>query len=179
MTEFVGRTGSRRVYSYPETPRGASAAFARNSAAGPQFDGPLPITQAGVPIPWAAIESVGTVPPGTTDVPITPRVTGVVRVICTIEVENVGTTQNVEAVLELAGSPVASFANTILGPGEGPDEFETITFAFDFNPSGPGGSLPVGTTSQLSVKLLSDVDDVSLQLNAATFDVQELQTATG
>ena len=179
MSEFVGRTGSHRVYSYPEAPRGGSSVpFARNSAIGPQFDGPLPITQAGVLIPWQGIENVGSVPPGTTDVPITPRVTGVVRVICTIAVQNVGTTQNVEANLLVDGSLVASFPNTILGPGEGPDEFETITFAFDFSPA-TAPLLPLGTSFQVSIKLLSDVDDVSLQLDTATLDIQELQAATG
>ena len=177
MTEFVGRTGSRRVYSYPETPRGGGAtAFARNSAVGP-LGGTLAITQAGVLIPWGPIESVGTVPPGTTDVPITPRVTGVVRVICTILVQNLDTTQNVEAVLLLGATFVAAFPNTILGPGEGPDEFETITFIFDFNPTTT--PLPVGVVSQLSVKLLADVNDISLQLNEAVIDIQELQAATG
>lgn len=176
MTEFVGRTGSRRLYSYPETPRGGGAlAFARNSAVGP--DAPLAITQAGVLTTWSAVESLAVTPPNTTNVPITPRVTGVARVICTLVVQNLDTTQIVEAILQLGGAPIASFPNTILGPGEGPDEVEVITFVFDFNPT--TALLPLNVAAQISVLLLASVDDTSLQLNTATIDIQELPAATG
>ena len=57
MTEFVGRTGSRRVYSYPETPRGAPAAlvlFARNFATGPKPDFVIPAL--GGRAPWSSVD---------------------------------------------------------------------------------------------------------------------------
>jgi hypothetical protein len=61
MTEFVGRTGSNRVYSYPETRRSGDAltAFARNFAAGPKTDTGI---GGGRRIPWNLIDSTPSSP---------------------------------------------------------------------------------------------------------------------
>jgi|WetSurMetagenome_2_1015567.scaffolds.fasta_scaffold38239_4 hypothetical protein len=55
MSEFVGRTGSNRVYSYPETPRSGIALtlFARNFATGPKASQAI---GAGINVPWNAID---------------------------------------------------------------------------------------------------------------------------
>lgn len=77
MTEFVGRTGALRVYSYPDNSRAAALAlFARNFATGPKVD-----TAVGAPteIPWNAIDSTAlafTVTAGDVTVSIPGDVTG-------------------------------------------------------------------------------------------------------
>ena len=55
MSEFVGRTGSKRVYSYPETPRSGIGLvlFARNFATGPKTSQAI---GAGINVPWNAID---------------------------------------------------------------------------------------------------------------------------
>lgn len=55
MSEFVGRTGSKRVYSYPETPRSgiALSLFARNFATGPKTSQAI---GAGINVPWLSID---------------------------------------------------------------------------------------------------------------------------
>jgi hypothetical protein len=56
MTEFVGRTGSKRVYSYPENARAAAlSSLARNFASGPKNT--TEISGGGIQIPWNAVES--------------------------------------------------------------------------------------------------------------------------
>jgi hypothetical protein len=51
MTEFVGRTGAQRVYSWPENPRAAALAlFARNFATGPKIN--TDIIDGGIRISW-------------------------------------------------------------------------------------------------------------------------------
>lgn len=63
MSEFVGRTGSRRVYSYPESRRNTTLPFARNFAAGPGETTDV-ASGAGVidgtQIPWGVVESFST-----------------------------------------------------------------------------------------------------------------------
>ena len=60
MTEFVGRAGALRVYSYPETPRRVNplTAFARNFATGPKNE--TTIADVEVRIPWNAIDALAT-----------------------------------------------------------------------------------------------------------------------
>jgi hypothetical protein len=55
MTEFVGRTGAQRVYSYPENPRAAALGlFARNFATGPKVSTEI---SGATLIPWNAIDT--------------------------------------------------------------------------------------------------------------------------
>lgn len=59
MSEFVGRTGSNRVYSYPETSRASAIAlalFARNFATGPKNSTAI---GAGINVPWNSIDVSG------------------------------------------------------------------------------------------------------------------------
>lgn len=61
MSEFIGRTGSHRSYSYPEAPRGGGnplTAFARNFASGPKTGTDL--GAGGVEIPWNSIDALST-----------------------------------------------------------------------------------------------------------------------
>lgn len=58
MSEFVGRTGSKRVYSYPENARAAALGlFARNFATGPKVEFTI---SGSARIPWNAIDALGT-----------------------------------------------------------------------------------------------------------------------
>lgn len=75
MSEFVGRTGSNRIYSYPETGRsGGALSLARNYAAGIK-GGTISVDPA--LINWNSID-VG--PDPSTDVQITPLSTGEILV---------------------------------------------------------------------------------------------------
>lgn len=83
MSEFVGRTGALRVYSYPEPRRsgGEASAFARNYATGVKSTS----IGAGIQVNWNSID-VGTDPDE--DIPITPLLSGVVLVSGVLTVSN-------------------------------------------------------------------------------------------
>ena len=87
MGEFrIGRTFAR--HSYPDTPRGASAAFASNFALGPGSDQAI-ATAPGTAVFTAANGSAVSAGTITADgAPITPNVTGDVLVEAAVEVRN-------------------------------------------------------------------------------------------
>ena len=170
MGEFrIGRKFAQ--HSYPESRRNTTLPFARNSAFGPSA--PLSLTTGGVLVPWASVEAGA--PPGSTSIPITPQVTGIVRMIGMFLVQNTAVSSEIATFLvSINGGPPIPVpsqatvdAGTELTPG-----FETLPFVLDLPP------LPVGTTSHISVLARSSADN-TLTVTTATFDVQELPLATG
>lgn len=175
MSEFVGRTGSQRLYSYPEAPRGGSysALFARNFAYGPLFPTPVDIdTSPGTDVPWSVIESgalAGVI------VPITPRSSGVVRISGVIVVKS--SSESAESVsLQILGNGDillgVPFLETqsIIANG-----FAAIPFASEAYP------LPVGVVVNIKIRLTASTGGGVLQLrpDSSTIDLQEVPVATG
>jgi hypothetical protein len=173
MGEFrIGRTFAR--HSYPDTPRGASAAFARNSAFGPNSP-PLSVDPvAGTLITWQSIE-VGTI--GGTVVPITPKVTGIVRVIVNVVFENAGAADVVGVDLLVNGATTGTTESTIDSSSEAGHAFITVPWLVDF---AGGFKLPVGATYNLEVKVaqLHGSGTISV-IGVTSIDIQELPAATG
>ena len=170
MTEFVGRTGALRVYSYPETPRAVSplAAFARNFATGPKE---ITIGSGGIQIPWNSID----VPPpsGNVDVPITPRATGVVLISGVVTVQNSsGISADVVVTIQVNG--VALPPATFFGIAPLPDgETVTIPFLAETSPT----DTPVGVTSNIEIFVVGL--NVTLATDDSAVSVQEVSVATG
>ena len=175
MGEFrIGR--SRAQHSYPDTPRAGVAAFARNSAFGPQ-GGTQGLPAIGDKVKWTALE-VGTV--GGTVVPITPHVTGIVRVIVTVECQNTntaaGNTMAVNLLVDGAsvgvttGSPInAAIVEGQLGIIAIP---LTVVFA-------GANKLSVGVAHTLEVQVTPlQGGTATAVIGFTSIDVQELPTAT-
>lgn len=169
MTEFVGRTGAKRNYSYPQTPRGLNAAsFARNAAIGPGTD-PVDISDAGTQIPWFLIENGAT---ASVNIPITPRATG--RMLITGEISIANTAEgalDVQAQIQVDGS-TQTFPL-----------LEKITI-----PIGGFGVIPivavpplmtVGTTKNISILLTASSAGLQLSPESSEINIQEVALATG
>jgi hypothetical protein len=175
MSEFVGRTGSNRVYSYPETPRGASAlsALARNFAFGP--DTSTDIDTAPTPVPWAGMD-VGA--PGI-NVPITPRATGIIRISGVLNIKSASGIQEAISLVVIVDSvemPVPFFERPTFEAGAR----VAIPFLTELNAATFGAPLTVGVTSNVVIAVTASNPDVlSLPLNSSTMDVQEVPVATG
>jgi len=181
MTEFVGRTGSNRVYSYPEARRNTTVPFARNFAAGPSSnDGqkqPLVVQGIGTPannaVLWSNLEA-GTSP--NVLVPITPRSSGLIRISGVLSVINVDalSPHYVWIVVVVDGVPLADpFLEQVTVPnGEAP--FAAVPFATETP------ALAVGVTSTVEILAIADADS-ALQLVRAssTISLQEVTPATG
>lgn len=170
MSEFVGRTGAQRVYSYPEANL-RNLSFARNFALGPAQLTPIP-DGAGVQIPWSSIESGA---PAGPSVPITPRVTARVLVFGTVTIKNVllpSTPVLVSLQVELDGIafPVpANEQDTIDGLGAGVLSFLTLI-----------PNIPVGTTHFIQVRVTASTPDaLILGAESSMIEIQEMQAATG
>jgi len=176
MSEFVGRTGALRVYSYPENRlQGSSASFARNFASGPAGATDIPV--AGILVPWSSPDA-GT--PGT-DVPITPRSTGLVLITGVITVKSTsGNQETVTLEVLVNGVPLAVpfVENLTIEPGG----VIAIPILTETNSHINGGPLPLGTTADVSIFLSASVDDpVVLQVSteSSTLELQEVPVATG
>ncbi len=186
MSFRIGRKFAQHVYPEPRRSAGADA-FARNSAIALPGSG-TPIGEGGVQVAWTYIESEGSAaqPGSTFDVPITPRSTGVIRVIGTVQIEN-GTEENINASVQVQvnGSsivpPVAS--STVDAQfGEGlTDGIETLSFVLDLIATDPvlvaGVPLSVGVLANIELLVTATAD--GLVLGTATLDIQELPAATG
>jgi hypothetical protein len=92
MSEFVNRSIGARQHSYPENRKAAGAAvFARNFGYGPAADAPVPIvTTPGTEVPWGTRGVAGV---DIHDIPITPRTTGVIRILAMVNVGNSTSTE--------------------------------------------------------------------------------------
>lgn len=175
MGEFrIGR--SRAQHSYPDTRGAGPAGFARNSAFGPP-DGIQAISATGDKIKWSTLE-VGT--PGSTEVPITPQVTGIVRVIGSVVCRNTAlssaNTMTVEIFIGGVGLGARSIS-TIDGATESESGFITIPVLFDF--AGPS-ALSVGVAHKIELNVVPLQGGTSTAVvTLSSIDIQELPAATG
>ena len=184
MSEFVGRTGSKRAYSYPDTRPGGNAllAFARNYANGPALesnptvDGPV----TGTEIPWATRDVPGTDPE---DIPITPRSTGIIVVRGVVSLRNTSETDIVDVQVQVEIGTVTPVAYPVpanekisvpIDDGEGLENRIVVPFMVEI----PG--LPIGTTQIVRVLLTADAENlVQIVENSSTCEVAEVSVATG
>jgi len=175
VSEFVGRTGSLRVYSYPE-PRfsGNSLPFARNFALGTKT---ARLATDGIQIPWNSIDvpPVAPITPcgvqGCVDVPITPLSTGIVLVSGTISLVNGGvapTTVTVTVQVNGVTLPVPSYVTTIVNGARA-----VIPILAETTP----GETPVGVTSFIEIFVIGDT--ISVEPDGSSLGLQEVSVATG
>lgn len=176
MTEFVNRSIGSRQHSYPET-RGAGAlAFARNIAAGPAGETPTDIaTGGGTQVPWAVI--FAPTPSSGVDVPITPRVTGALRITGMLTIVNVAVTAStVHVQVQIDGV-------TIPFPGGAFDESSTVPASGTvvlpiFAITGPLLT-PVGATHNVEVLLIASAVGLGMVQESSFLDIQETQAPSG
>lgn len=171
MSEFVGRTGSHRVYSYPDRRGGNPAAlFARNFAGGPTLDTEI-ADGAGTQVPWAVIESGA---PASVNVPITPRSTRIILISGVIVVKSSSaSTSSITLFVEIDG------ASTLI-----PDlERNTISaFGFEAIPFLTENSafLPIGVLANISIRLIASAAGALVFSSlSSTINIQEVLAATG
>jgi hypothetical protein len=179
MASRIGRPYAKETY--PETPRGGGlAALARNYAVGPSGEvaTAIPITP-GVQIPWGTID-VPTNPPVIQDVPITPHVSGIVRVLGSIGVSNSDNNPHILHVdVQINGVtyPVPN-AEEVTVPasvaGEEADGFIQIPIMVEV----PG--LTLGTQIRVQILLTALTNSVlAVTVNNSTLELQEVLPATG
>lgn len=167
MGEFrIGRKFARHVY--PDNSRAAALTlFARNSAVGPS--GATDITTIGTPVPWDIIESGA---PSGPDVPITPRVTGLVSISGVISVKSSSVSQESVQLEAFAGGilvPVPNQEQVSIDP----DGFEAIPFLVLV-------PLTVGVPTNIRIGLIASTDNVlQIVFESSTILIQEMAPATG
>jgi hypothetical protein len=170
MTEFVGRTGSKRVYSYPETSRaGRLSSLARNFATGPKIN--TGVASAGTPIPWNAIDA-GAVTP-TPNVPITCRSSGFVLLEGVVVVGNSDITdQTVSVQVQI---------DTVTQPIPLADQVTVQAGAFASIPVLAELIVAVGTTVTVQLFVSTTAADglVTLSQESSSLSLQEVPPATG
>lgn len=176
MTEFVGRTGALRLYSYPDTRGAGSLAFARNIAAGPAGETPTAIaTGGGTQVPWAVI--FAPTPSSGVDVPITPRVTGALRITGMLTIVNAAVTAStVHVRVQIDGV-------TIPFPGSAFDELSTVPASGTvvlpiFAITGPLLT-PVGETHNVEILLIASATNLAMVQESSFLDIQETQAPSG
>lgn len=172
MTEFVGRTGAQRLHSYPETPRGGGAlAFASNFAIGPSGEG-TPVLAAGTQIPWSLVAVPGT---GPEDVPITPRITGRIRISGVVTVLNGSVnSDNVTLQLQVNDVTVALPAPETSTGQSGEGGFVAIPYLVVLT------GLPIGVQANIQMLVTAQTDgEISVTSGDSTMDVEEILSATG
>lgn len=167
MSEFVGRTGALRLYSYPETRKvsGGIPPFARNYATGPKND---TVIGAGIQIPWNVVDA-GT-PPGPGDVPITAISTGIMIVSGVVTVSNpTGSAILVTCTVQVDGAAGSEFSATTVPAGGR----ASIPVLAETNP----GTTPIGATHQIEIAV--DGNGARLVGDGSEVSVQEVSVATG
>jgi len=174
MGEFrIGR--SRAQHSYPEARRNTTVAFARNSASGPAANTPI-TTGAGIQVPWSVIESGA---PASTDVPITPRVTGIIHITGVLTITNPDEADSIVQLQVEIGDvvvPIPLAENVSLNDSVIPVPFDVIVGA-----GANGPALPVGVVSlvQIRVKEGGESSISELVQASCTIHIQEVSAVTG
>jgi hypothetical protein len=181
MSEFVNRSIGVRQHSYPETGgRGAIlTSLARNYALGPGTDGPQAVAttgSGGTQIVWGS-RDVPT--PDTTQVPITPKVNGVILLTGVVELHNTTDTQTdvqVQIQLDTTTLTIPASAIVTVPPGNGSGGEGNISISFQIE-------LVVLLTQhivQILVTALEGSDgDVVMPTNSSTLNIQEVLPGTG
>lgn len=167
MAFRIGRRNAQ--HAYPQAPRGAPSAYARNSAHGPATT-PYDVTDAPTRIPWGTLE-VGA--PGQ-NVTITPRVTGLILVTGVVECLNGSEdaeqlTVNIGVGGILQATPME--ANFVDG---GSTERTSVPIQAILGPFTPG------TPVEISLFVTANSSgDLTLEVNNSWLTLQEVATATG
>jgi hypothetical protein len=153
------------------------AALARNFASGP--DGDTAITQAGLQIPWGSIDVPATIPT-VQDVPITPRVSGVVIVRASIGVRNTSAspaTVIVEVQVNGVTYPVPAheeFTVPVANGGEETSGFVQIPVLTELT------GLALGTQVNVQIKVTALTSSVlDLTDTNSTIELEEVLPSTG
>ncbi len=168
MSEFVGRTGSNRVYSYPETGRGSGGtapAFARNFASGPKT--PQNATD-GVQISWNSID----VGPSGPDVLITPLLTGVVLVSgAVVLINGSGSPSSATITVQVNGVdfPIPALSGITVADGTK----VVVPILAELSPT----ETPVGVATPIEIFVLGD--GIFIGADGSTLSLQEVSVATG
>jgi hypothetical protein len=176
MGEFrIGRKHAQ--HSYPDTPRSAVASYARNSALGPQDrvqSLPAPL---GANILWLTPE-IGV---AGANIPITPRVTGIVRVASVVVCQNAAFAPDAMVVeLILDGVPIGlQTGSTIDAATEAGNGLITIPYEIIFAPGG-GGNAPLTLAPHtIAIHVTPSLGGVGTSVLAlSTVDIQELPLAS-
>lgn len=172
MSEYVGRTGSQRVYSYPLSRRDTTVAFARNFAVGPALPTDIETeADGGTQVPWSGIESGA---PPDEDVPITPRTTGIIQVSGVITVKSSSDGQESVHLLVLIDD-VAQTVPLHENVSIDPNGFEAIPILVTLFPN-----QVIGTEINVQIQLNASTTGV-LQIAAfsSTLALLEMPVATG
>jgi hypothetical protein len=178
MSEFVNRGPGGRPRSYPDTPRGGGlAALARNFASGP--DGDTAITTLGVQIPWDAIDVPATIPVAE-NVPITPRVSGIVMVRASIGIQNTSASPRTVIVeVQVNGVTQAvplheEFTVPVTNGGEETNGFVQLPILTKI------AGLVLGTQVNIQIKVTAlTADSLELTDNNSTLELEEVLASTG
>jgi hypothetical protein len=171
MTEFVGRTGALRVYSYPETSRaGKLSSLARNFATGPKIN--TGVASAGTQIPWNAIDA-GAVTP-TPNVPITCRSSGFVLLEGVVVVGNSDITDqtvSVQVQIDSVTQPIPLADQVTVQAGA----FAAIPVLAELS------QFVIGTTITVQLLVSTTAADglVTLSQESSSLSLQEVPPATG
>lgn len=165
MSEFVGRTGSLRVYSYPEPRRpGAPAPEARNFATAK--GGAL--SAGDNTISWVA--DVPAAPVNLTQVPITPILTGVIEISGFVVIAgSVEADAHIEILISVNGVAVpATMESEAIVPTTG-----MLSIPYMAQVAG----LALSATVPVTMVIASDIGAVSLE--SGVMAVQEVPVSTG
>lgn len=172
MSEFVGRTGSLRVYSYPEAKHsGPGGTFARNFATGPKTD--FSFDNTGAVVSWNEIDAG---PAAGEDVQITCLSTGIVLIQGVLTVGNSsGDPSEVTVQIGINGISILPFPQ---------DERFTVPAgqlkAVPFLVETIAADTPVGTPTNINVVLTaSSGTTLFLVADSSSVNVQEVSVATG
>lgn len=173
---YITNSKQRSPEAYPEPRRGSgsSDSFVRNFASAPASQ-TVVADDPGSQIVWNSIFSGAA---ASADVPITPAVTGRIRVSAVIVLKNISSDPAVDSGVQV----VVQVGN----PGV------DTTVPFDERVSIPIGAAvaipvltetdpqPVGTPTSISILLVAgDADAIALVSQSSTIDIQEVPAATG
>lgn len=166
MSEFVGRTGSLRVYSYPETRRAGSAPLplARNYATSTKGEA---IGPSGLQINWNSID-VG--PDPSTDIQITPLSTGELLISGVVTFTNDG------------GASIGASITVRLGVGDIPVPVSVTTI-----PANSTVAVPFLVETEIIsplnelhlIKVFVQGDGLAIFSTGTVVNVQEVPVSTG
>lgn len=169
MSEFVGRTGSSRVYSYPETNRGGSAQSGSNNfATAPELEIEIPLPN--MIVEWDQISSGA---PSSEDVPITLTSSGVIRIAGVICAKHTAGADAAGLQIQVRIDGVSLVRPTLLKSTCMVDGFIAIPFLAETE------ALSLGLHT-VSILLTPTIDLVlSLAQASSSIEIREVVAATG
>jgi hypothetical protein len=178
MGEFLSKTvGNLRLHGYPDPPRGTGVtppAFARNFASAPATQTTV-ASDPGSQIVWNSMD-VGTAP--STDVPITPAVTGIIRVAAVICLKNnsgdPAVLSGVQVIVQVGNPPVDTLIPFLERASIDIGEAVVIPVLTETDPQ------PIGVPTSISILLIAgDANAIALVSQSSSIDIQEMSAATG